>query len=105
MPSRFYLDVESVGSLPPDEILQQGIKYLQEKLAAVIDTFNSKNETADGFPDGVRSPGQDYALGGMGGGGAGYETPYGAGQDGRTPYGAGGFGGSTPYGNAPNGWS
>jgi DNA-directed RNA polymerase II subunit RPB3 len=82
--------------------MQQGIKYLQEKLAAVIETFSSKNENGDGFGDGMRSPGQDYAMGGMGGPG-GYETPYGAGQDGRTPYGAG-FGGATPYGSGANGW-
>ena len=101
VPSRFYLDIESAGSLPPDEILQQGIKYLQEKLAAVIETFSNKNEAGDGFGDGVRSPGQDYAMGGMGGGGAGYETPY---QGGRTPFG-GGFGGATEYGGSANGWS
>lgn len=101
IPSRFYLDVESVGSLPPDEIMQQGIKYLQEKLASVIDTLGRKSE-GDGFGDGMRSPGQDYAMGGMGGGG-GYETPYGAGApDPRTPY-ASGFGGTTPYGQN-NGW-
>ncbi|KAI5852665.1 DNA-directed RNA polymerase [Morchella snyderi] len=104
LPSRFYLDVESVGSLPPDEIMQQGIKYLQEKLASVIDTLGNKNEGGDGFGDGMRSPGQDYSMGGMGGGG-GYETPYGAGsgQDTRTPY-AGGFGGTTPYGASNGRW-
>ena len=102
VPSRFYLDIESAGSLPPDEILQQGIKYLQEKLATVIETFSNKNEAGDGFGDGVRSPGQDYAMGGMGGGGAGYETPF---QGGRTPFGGGGFGGATEYGGSANGWS
>lgn len=100
VPTRFFMDIESVGSMPPDEIMQQGIKYLQEKLAAVIKTFREEGD------DGVRSPGQDYAMGGMGGG---YETPYGAGAalgDSRTPYGAGagGFGQGTPYG-AGNGWS
>lgn len=87
-PQRFYMDIESVGSMPPDEIMQQGIKYLQEKLASVIKAFRE-----DPVDDGVRSPGQaDYAMGGMGGGPGGYETPYGAGGamgDARTPYGAG----------------
>jgi DNA-directed RNA polymerase II subunit RPB3 len=96
------MDIETVGSMPPDEIMQQGIKYLQEKLAAVIKTFRE-----EGDDSGVRSPGQaDYAMGGMGGGG-GYETPYGAGgvADGRTPYGAGsGFGQATPYGAGNGGW-
>jgi DNA-directed RNA polymerase II subunit RPB3 len=69
-PNRFYMDIETVGSMPPDEIMQQGIKYLQEKLAAVIKAFREGEGD-----DGVRSPGQaDYAMGGMGG--AGYETPY-----------------------------
>ncbi|CCX07333.1 DNA-directed RNA polymerase [Pyronema domesticum] len=101
-PNRFFMDIETVGSMPPDEIMQQGIKYLQEKLAAVIKTFRE-----EGDDSGVRSPGQaDYAMGGMGGGG-GYETPYGAGgvADGRTPYGAGsGFGQATPYGAGNGGW-
>lgn len=84
--------------------MQQGIKYLQEKLASVIDTLGNKNEGGDGFGDGMRSPGQDYSMGGMGGGG-GYETPYGAGagQDARTPF-AGGFGGTTPYGASNGRW-
>ena len=84
--------------MPPDEIMQQGIKYLQEKLAAVIKVFREEGD------DGVRSPGQaDYNMGGMGGGG-GYETPYVGMGDARTPYGAGGFGQATPYGGA-NGWN
>ena len=95
------MDIESVGSMPPDEIMQQGIKYLQEKLAAVIKTFREEGD------EGVRSPGQaDYSMGGMGAGG-GYETPYGAGAgvgDGRTPYGAGAGYGQTPYGSG-NGWA
>jgi DNA-directed RNA polymerase II subunit RPB3 len=98
VPSRFFMDIESAGSMPPDEIMQQGIKYLQEKLAAVIKTFREEGD------DGVRSPGQDYAMGGMGVGG--YETPYGAGGamgDNRTPYGGGGFGQATPYGGG-SGW-
>ena len=98
VPSRFFMDIESVGSMPPDEIMQQGIKYQQEKLAAVIKTFREEGD------DGVRSPGQDYAMGGMGGGG--YETPFGVGGamgDNRTPYGgSGGFGQATPYGGS--GW-
>lgn len=106
VPSRFYMDVESVGSMPPDEIMQQGIKYLQEKLAAVIKGLNGEdmgNGMDDGYGDqGMRSPGaggQDYQMGGMGGP-QGYETPYGA-ADGRTPYAA--YGATTPYGGA-NGW-
>lgn len=105
VPNKFYMDIETVGSMPPDEVMQQGIKYLQEKLATVIKTFRKEDGDGgadDGFGDGgVRSPGMDYGMGGMGGpGGGGFETPY-AGADGRTPY--AGYGGTTPYGGS-NGW-
>jgi DNA-directed RNA polymerase II subunit RPB3 len=94
VPSRFYMDIESVGSIPPDEILQQAIKYLQEKLASVIKTFRDTTEDdIDGFGDGVRSPGQDdFAMGGG-------TTPFPGG--GQTPYG-GGYGGASSY--KANGW-
>lgn len=96
------MDVETVGSIPPDEILQQAIKYLQEKLAAVIKTFAEPGGDVDGFGDGgVRSPGpQDYAMGGMDGGFGG-TTPYG--NNNQAPY--NGFaGGETPYAGPPS-WS
>lgn len=107
VPNKFYMDIESVGSMPPDEIMQQGIKYLQEKLATVIKTFRKDGDGADGgdgFDDsGVRSPGMDYGMGGLGGpGGGGYETPF-AGSDGRTPY--ANYGGATPYGNTTPGYN
>ncbi|KAL8746101.1 MAG: hypothetical protein Q9190_001824 [Brigantiaea leucoxantha] len=35
-PAKFYFDVESIGNLEPDAVVQQGIKVLQQKLAAVI---------------------------------------------------------------------
>jgi DNA-directed RNA polymerase II subunit RPB3 len=107
------MDIESVGSMPLDEIMQQGIKYLQEKLAAVIKTFDDSGAAPnavpadDGFDDGVRSPGQvDYNIGAIGAAApGGYDTPFGAGNaapDNRAPY--AGFGGSTPYA-ANDGWS
>ena len=107
MPSRFYFEVESVGNLEPDAIIQQGIKVLQQKLASVIqeltgDERNGMNgDGVDGFggprsPDGINGGG-DYAMD------QGYTTPYvnGGGASawggGATPYGA------TPYGQ--NGWA
>ncbi|TGZ85639.1 insert subdomain of RNA polymerase alpha subunit [Ascodesmis nigricans] len=101
VPNTFYMDVESVGSMAPDEIMQQGIKYLQQKLMDVMKGLNGEDQMED--DGGLRSPGADggdYQMGGMGGG-QGYETPFG-GQDGRTPYG-GGYGATTPYGT--NGWA
>lgn len=35
-PNKFYFGVETVGSLPPNEVISQGIKYLQVKLATVV---------------------------------------------------------------------
>lgn len=39
VPSTFYFDVESVGNLEPDTIVQQGINVLQRKLAEVINAL------------------------------------------------------------------
>jgi DNA-directed RNA polymerase II subunit RPB3 len=110
-PNKFYIDIESVGSLQPDEILRQGIKYLQEKLATVIqgvqktagggaadgvnggmeygarspDMADANGYNDRGFDDGFTTP---YAAGGGPPGGAGASTPF------------GGYGGNA-YGN---GW-
>jgi DNA-directed RNA polymerase II subunit RPB3 len=107
-PERFYFEVESIGNLEPDAIIQNGIKVLQNKLAAVIQDL-----TAEGQPNGNTGGGYD-ATGteddGMNGGqnwqSQGYTTPYGNSGDatwntgGATPYGA------TPYGqNGQNGWN
>ncbi|KTW30597.1 hypothetical protein T552_00314 [Pneumocystis carinii B80] len=35
-PNKFYFGVETVGSLPPNEVISQGIKYLQVKLATIV---------------------------------------------------------------------
>lgn len=103
-PGNFYVTVETVGGLEPDVIVQQGIKVLQQKLAAVIQTLvggDDQNEVnGDGYgprsPDGVNGGGYDQG---------GYTTPFdrgGAtsawGGGGMTPYGA------TPYGNSGGNW-
>lgn len=46
VPSKFYLEVESVGNLEPDAVVQQAIKVLQQKLAAVIQELEGPH--ADG---------------------------------------------------------
>ena len=103
MPNKFYIDIESVGSLPPDEILRQGIKYLQEKLAVVIQSIqgaDANGEVVGGY-EGGRSP----DLNARDTYDDGFTTPYGAAAGlgaggGTTPY--GGYGGATgPY---SNGW-
>lgn len=108
-PTKFYLDVETVGGLQPDEIVQQGIKVLQSKLAMVISEL-SREGGQDG--EGYHSPqaggyGQGTAYGD--GGATGYGTTYGT-QQGRDGAAAGGYGtayggagAATPYGATPYG--
>ncbi|MCJ1227196.1 45 kDa subunit of RNA polymerase II [Toensbergia leucococca] len=102
-PHKFYIDIESIGNLEPDAVVQQGIKVLQQKLAAVIqeltgDEGRNGNGDGGGAAGSLRSPG-----GGDYGGDVGFATPFGNGGNasawggGATPYGA------TPYGQ--NGWN
>lgn len=108
IPETFYLDVESSGVMEPDLIVQQGIKVLQQKLAAVVQELTGETDGGGGDDTtnyGPSTPGfstgaHDTLMDG------GYTTPYGAaaaaGQSsvwggGATPYGA------TPYGQSA-GW-
>ncbi|KAF2190787.1 insert subdomain of RNA polymerase alpha subunit [Zopfia rhizophila CBS 207.26] len=103
VPTRFFFDVETVGGLEPDQIVTQGIKQLQQKLAGVIHELQG-NDGMNGADDfgGAQSPQMNGA--GYGGQDAGYTTPYGnasvwGGGGGTTPYGA------TPYGGpGGSGW-
>ncbi|KAH8687626.1 DNA-directed RNA polymerase [Tricladium varicosporioides] len=106
VPDRFYFEVESIGNLEPDAVVQQGIKVLQQKLAAVIQdlTEGDGNGGMNDNYDAPRSP--DVNMNGGGWQDPGYTTPFGGGnqsawgQGATTPYGA------TPYGqNGSNGWS
>lgn len=104
MPSKFYFDVESVGNLEPDNVVQQAIKVIQQKLAAVIQELegDSSRDAGDvggggGGDGGARSP-----LMGESGYGEGFTTPF-IGAGGQSAWG----GGATPYGATPygqNGW-
>ena len=105
VPNSFYFDVETVGSMEPDVVVQQGIKVLQQKLAAVIQELTGDTSAADGMNGGAT----DYAPtspAGVGFGdpqGYGFQTPYQTGGQsawggGQTPYGA------TPYGGGA-GWA
>ncbi|KAI9739380.1 MAG: 45 kDa subunit of RNA polymerase II [Claussenomyces sp. TS43310] len=108
LPSRFYFEVESAGSLEPDAIVQEGIKVLQQKLATVIQGLTEGEEAngLNGDPYEPRSP--DAVMNGESWQDAGYTTPYAEanggqtsswGQGAATPYGA------TPYGGAVSGWN
>lgn len=110
VPERFYFEVEGVGNLEPDAIIQQGIKVLQQKLAGIIqdltDGENQGNALNGGAGyDAPRSP--DVGVSGSAWQDQGYTTPYGNGDNNSawgggaaTPYGA------TPYGSSgANGWN
>jgi len=102
-PDSFYFDLESIGSLEPDVVVQQSIKVLQQKLAAVIQELTGDNDAGRGGDDyEPRSPG----MNGVDGGG----TSYGVNQGYTTPFQAPGGasawgGGATPYGATPYGQS
>ena len=81
VPSAFFFDVEGVGTLDPDEIVDGGIEVLQQKLAEILTVFDPNNA-----PNGVQDADPDAYE--PDGGGA--YTTYGRG--GNTPYGAGGYG-------------
>ena len=109
VPERFYFEVESVGNLEPDAIIQQGIKVLQQKLAAVIQDLTEGDAQINGVNGhgGYEAP-RSPDIGGGAWQEPGYTTPYGNGGNGNqwggagaaTPYGA------TPYGqNGTNGWN
>lgn len=79
-PNDFYFDVETVGSLAPNDVVIQAIKTLQEKLASVVIELDKDKVEGGDVPDG------------------GFTTY------GRTDYGRGGetpmIGGATPYGGS-----
>lgn len=108
VPGAFFFDVEGVGTLEPDQIVQEGIKVLQNKLALVIQGLTGKkndkqvngDEAAGRATPFAQEPvyegnqtsyggyaaGANTAYGGAAGGGAtSYGTPYGA--AGQTGYG------------------
>ncbi len=96
VPKLFYFEVEGVGCLEPDAIMQQGIKVLQQKLALVIQDLTE----GDGAVNGAET---EYGVADMGM--TGQDTGY------TTPFGTSGFaqnqwpGSTTPYGATPYGQS
>lgn len=100
-PGPFYINIETVGGLEPDAIVQQGIKVLQQKLAAVIQTLSGGEELGGGDVDGYGPRSPDAGPNGYGAADQGYTTPYDKG--GQSAYGGGGGGGMTPYGATPYG--
>ncbi|GAM84439.1 hypothetical protein ANO11243_024350 [Dothideomycetidae sp. 11243] len=123
-PNQFYINLESTGVLPPDQILHSGIRVLQQKLATVIQELQhsgtgtnlndgtATNGYAPRSPDMMDVAGNGTAYGaGTSYGDNGYTTPaYNAGAGSAWGGGggggggaAGGQGGQTPYGATPYG--
>lgn len=99
VPERFYFEVESIGNLEPDAIIQNGIKVLQNKLAAVIQDLSAS--------DGQANDSDDYDPAGNGDDGMNGEQPWQA-QGYTTPFANNGDpgwsnGAATPYGATPYG--
>ncbi|RCK55620.1 DNA-directed RNA polymerase II subunit RPB3 [Candida viswanathii] len=95
-PNTFYFDVETVGNLPPNEVVVRSIETLQNKLGALTMELNSEgvegNDAMRVNDGGFTTYGRtDYGGGTTYGG----RTDYGGGDGGQTPYGDSGFGGAS----------
>ena len=108
-PSTFYIDIESVGNLEPDAIVQQAIIVLQRKLAEIISGLTGaggeghgrNGAIAGGDEDGNRSPDAYEPPEGIDGGYTAYgANGVGSAGGGQSVWGAGG---ATPYGATPYG--
>ncbi|CAG8228068.1 unnamed protein product [Penicillium nalgiovense] len=104
-PNCFYFDVESIGNLEPDMIIQQGIVSLQRKLATTVSVLLGEGEDGHGGaaedaemmgandpdayepPEGIDGNMTAYGNGAASAWGASAQTPYGA-----TPYGQSSYG-------------
>ncbi|GMM35010.1 DNA-directed RNA polymerase II core subunit [Saccharomycopsis crataegensis] len=91
-PNNFYFDVETVGTINPNEVILRGIRELRNKVAGVIyslDEIVARNAN-EGNAENI--------------GGAGFGTVYGgATQYGGTAYGGTAYGGGTQYGGTAYG--
>ena len=111
VPERFFFELESVGNMEPDAVVQEGIKVLQQKLAGIIaglgsDTGGLGVEGIGGTSDfAPRSPGT-FGAGGdaFGAGGDAFGAGDGGFGGGGDAFGGGGdaFGAPAPGGD--NSW-
>ncbi|KAK0387974.1 hypothetical protein NLU13_4218 [Sarocladium strictum] len=105
VPNRFYFEVETSGNMPPDLIVQNGIRTLQQKIGGLLKGLDPRKYGGDEPVDfdGPRSPDMNADGGTTPWGDAGgYTTPYGnqsAWGGGATAYGSA----TTPYGQS-GGW-
>ncbi|KAF4594882.1 RNA polymerase II subunit 3 [Ophiocordyceps camponoti-floridani] len=105
VPDRFYFEVETSGTMEPDQIVQGGIRALQQKVGALLKGLDPRKYGGDEADfDEPRSPDMNMDGGTTPWQDQGTSTPYGghmtAYGGGNTAYGGGGGsgGGGTSYG-------
>jgi DNA-directed RNA polymerase II subunit RPB3 len=111
VPENFYMNIETVGGMDAETCFQQGIRVLQQKVAAIIGELSPNGAPANGAPEEEYAPNSPSAAG-QGMAGAGAYTPYGgagaggaSAWGGTTPYGGTTqYGATTPYGQGNGGW-
>lgn len=89
-PSAFFFDLETVGTLEPDEIVEGGIRALQRKLAEIMAALNPQSTLANGDDDVDYEPRADY-------GGDAYGNNYMSGGYGASNMNGGGYGYGAGY--------
>jgi DNA-directed RNA polymerase II subunit RPB3 len=111
-PENFYMNIETVGGMDAETCFQQGIRVLQQKVAAIIGELSPSGAPANGAPEEEYAPNSPSATN-QGMAGTGAYTPYGGGAvgggtsawGGTTPYGGTTqYGATTPYGQQNGGW-
>ncbi|KAM4060553.1 RNA polymerase rpb3/RpoA insert domain-containing protein [Hirsutella rhossiliensis] len=120
VPDRFYFEVETSGTMEPDQIVQGGIRALQQKIGALLKGLDPRKYGGDEADfDGPRSPDLNMDGGTTPWQDQGTTTPYGGNMTayggGNTSYGGGGtsyggagtsyggggsYGSTTPYGQS-----
>ncbi|KAK0241611.1 DNA-directed RNA polymerase II, subunit 3 [Armillaria nabsnona] len=109
-PRKFYFEVETDGSLGPQEVVMKGLKELQTKLANLI--LGLKHDTEVDMINGqdqqlaVPAPAADARGGGGGGGGWGDSSGWGGSSSPSRTGGTSAWGGASPTsGGGTGGWS
>lgn len=117
-PERFFFELESIGNMEPDAVVQEGIKVLQQKLAGIIaglgsdtgglgvegiggaEEFAPRSQDAFGAGGDAFGGGADSFGGGDDAFGGGGDAFGGAAGGGETNWGAEPSGFQTPFGGA-----
>jgi DNA-directed RNA polymerase II subunit RPB3 len=77
-PNRFYFEVETAGGMEPDQIIQGGIRALQQKIGGLLKGLDPRKYGGDEADmDGPRSPDMQLDGGTTPWQDAGYNTSYG----------------------------